>query len=47
VEDGGVAQPGLVQLPALGLAPPIGNKDSSIAGVCIEGSMRSLLVPKF
>ena len=46
MEDGGEAQRGLVHLLALGLASPIGNKDSSIRGVCIEGSMRSLLVPK-
>jgi hypothetical protein len=45
VEDGG-AQRGPVHLLAPGLLPPIGNKDSSIGGVCIERSTCSLLVPK-
>jgi hypothetical protein len=45
-EDGGEAQRDLLHLLALGLALPTGNKDSSIKGVCIEGSMRGLLVPK-
>jgi hypothetical protein len=46
VEDGGEAQPGLAQLLVLGLASPIGNKDSSIRGVCTESSLRSLLASK-
>jgi hypothetical protein len=47
VEDGGAAQPGLVQLLVLGPALPIGNKDSSIRRVCIGSSLRSLLISKF
>ena len=39
VEDGGAARPERVHLLALGLASPIGNKDSSIKGVCIESSL--------
>jgi hypothetical protein len=45
-EDGGEAQRDLLHLLALGLALPTGSKNSSIRGVCIERSMRSLLVPK-
>jgi hypothetical protein len=47
VEDGGEAQPGLAHLLVLGLASPIGNKDSSTRGACIESSLRSLLASKF
>jgi hypothetical protein len=46
-EDGGAARPGLVHLLVLGLALPIGNKDSSIRRACIESSLHSLLISKF
>ena len=45
-EDGGATRPGLVHLPVLGLALPIGNKDSSLRRACMESSLRSLLSPE-